>query len=70
VARRLCHPGGDDHLPPEFPVDLFRQKSDEERRYFEVTPGQRWTMAVMYFGLVALLVAGMKLSHIPKESLQ
>ena len=49
---------------------LFRQKSDEERRYFEVTPGQRWTMAVMYFGLVALLVAGMRLSHIPRESLQ
>src|SRR3989454_5480793 len=22
---------------------LFRRKSDEERRYFEVTPGQRWT---------------------------
>src|SRR5438552_1957985 len=30
---------------------LFRRKSDEERRYFEVTPGQRWTMALMYFGL-------------------
>src|SRR5437879_13320669 len=29
---------------------LFRRKSDEERRYFEVTPAQRWTMAVMYFG--------------------
>jgi len=49
---------------------LFRRKSDEERRYFEVTPGQRWTMAMMYFGLIALLVLGMELSHIPRENLQ
>ena len=49
---------------------LFRRKSDEERRYFEVTPGQRWTMAIMYFGLIALLVLGMELSHIPRENLQ
>jgi Zn-dependent protease len=48
---------------------LFRSKSEEERRYFEVTPGQRWTMAVMYFGLIALLVFGMQLSHIPREML-
>lgn len=49
---------------------LFRRKSDEERRYFEVTPGQRATMAVMYFGLITLLVLGMHLSHIPREALQ
>jgi len=49
---------------------LFRRKSDEERRYFEVTPGQRWTMAAMYFGLIALLVLGMQLSHIPRETLE
>lgn len=49
---------------------LFRRKSDEERRYFEVTPGQRWTMAILYFGLIALLVIGMQLSHIPREALQ
>ena len=49
---------------------LFRRKSDEERRYYEVTPAQRWTMAVMYFGLVALLVLGMQASHIPRETLQ
>lgn len=48
---------------------LFRRKSDEERRYFEVTPAQRWTMACMYFGLIALLVIGMQLSHIPRETL-
>jgi Zn-dependent protease len=49
---------------------LFRRKTDEERRYFEVTPGQRATMAVMYFGLVALLFVGMQMSHIPREVLR
>jgi Zn-dependent protease len=49
---------------------LFRRKSDEERRYYEVTPAQRWTMAVMYFGLVALLVLGMQASHVSSETLQ
>lgn len=48
---------------------LFRKKSDEERRYFEITPEQRWIMAVMYFGLIALLVLGMHASHIPRETL-
>ena len=49
---------------------LFRRKSDEERRYFEVTPAQRWTMALLYFGLIALLVIGMHLTHLPRETLQ
>jgi Zn-dependent protease len=48
---------------------LFRSKTDEEKRYFEVTPSQRWTMAAMYFGLIALLFLGMQLSHIPRENL-
>jgi len=43
---------------------LFRKKSDEERRYFEVTPGRRLAMAGMYFGLIAFLLAGMLLTHI------
>jgi len=43
---------------------LFRRKTDEERRYFEVTPTQRATMALLYFGLVALLVVGMTTTHI------
>ena len=38
---------------------LFRAKTDEEKRYFEVTAEQRSTMALLYFGLVALLVMGM-----------
>ena len=49
---------------------LFRAKSDEERRYFEVTPAQRGLMAAMYFALIALLVLGMKLSHIPSDTLR
>src|SRR5213083_631655 len=32
---------------------LFRRRTAEEARYFEVTPPQRWTMAALYFGLVA-----------------
>ena len=42
---------------------LFRKKSDEEKRYYEVTPGQRWTMAALYFGLIAFLVLGMRLTQ-------
>jgi Zn-dependent protease len=49
---------------------LFRQKSESERRYFEVTPAQRWIMGTMYFGLIALLVLGMELVHIPREDMQ
>jgi Zn-dependent protease len=49
---------------------LFRAKTDEEKRYFEVTPMQRWTVAATYFGLIAFLVYGMKLTFIPRASLQ
>jgi Zn-dependent protease len=49
---------------------LFRKKSDEQKRYFEVTPAQRLTMAVMYFGLIGLLVLGMHVSTISPEDLQ
>ena len=43
---------------------LFRPKSTEEKRYFEVTPSRRLIMAGMYFGLIALLLFGMTLTHI------
>jgi Zn-dependent protease len=43
---------------------LFRKKSTEEARYFEVTPLQRWIMGGLYFGLIALLVAGMVAAHV------
>ena len=50
---------------------LFRRKSEAELRYFEVEPVQRRTMAAMYFGLIALLVLGMKsTTHIPPETFQ
>ena len=48
---------------------LFRRRTDEEQRYFEVTPAQRWTMAGLYFGLIVLLVIGMEFTHIPQEAL-
>jgi Zn-dependent protease len=44
---------------------LFRAKTEEEKRFFELGPGQRFTMAVMYFGLVAALVLGMHFTHVP-----
>src|SRR5206468_1229566 len=43
---------------------LFRRRTPEEARYFEVTPEQRWTMAALYFGLVAFLVFAMKLTYV------
>jgi Zn-dependent protease len=49
---------------------LFRRKTEEERRYFEVTPSQRVGMAVMYFGLILFLVLGMEATHISREALQ
>jgi len=41
---------------------LFRKRTEEERRYYEVTPVQRWTMSIMYFGLIAVLIFGMHLA--------
>jgi hypothetical protein len=40
-----------------------------ERRYFEVTPGQRLLMGALYFGLIGALVLGMRLTLIPRELL-
>jgi Zn-dependent protease len=41
---------------------LFRRRSEEEKRYFEVTPAQRWTMSILYFGLIATLIFAMHLA--------
>jgi Zn-dependent protease len=41
---------------------LFRKKTDEERRFFEVTPEQRWLMGALYFGLIIFLVIGMAMT--------
>jgi Zn-dependent protease len=43
---------------------LFRKKTYAEARYFEVTPEQRWVMGAMYFGLIILLVLGMRASDV------
>lgn len=43
---------------------LFRKRSVEEDRYFEVTPGQRWTMTFLYFGLAGLLALAMQASQV------
>ena len=45
---------------------LFRRKTEAEQRYYEVAPAQRFTMAVMYFGLIALLVLGMEFTHVSR----
>jgi Zn-dependent protease len=43
---------------------LFRKRTAEEARYFEVASRQRWTMAGLYFGLVAFLVFAMQLTRL------
>ena len=48
-------------LPRVF--SLFRKRTEEEERYFEVTPTQRWTMSVLYFGLIAILALGQYVAH-------
>jgi Zn-dependent protease len=48
---------------------LFRKRTEAEQRYFQVTPAQRWTMAGMYFGLIATLALGMDLTYIPPSAL-
>src|SRR5437867_12997556 len=45
---------------------LFRKRTEEEQRYFEVTPSQRWTMSFLYFGLIAVLLFGM---HVAQKDL-
>ncbi len=48
---------------------LFRKRSDEEQRYFEVAPVQRWTMGAMYFGLAAALVLLMHVAQVQLQSI-
>ncbi len=55
-------------LPRVF--SLFRAKSVEEARYFEVTSEQRWIMGIMYFGLIVFLVIGMFISHVQVHQAQ
>ena len=47
-------------------MSLFRKRTEEEKHYYEVTPRQRWTMSIMYFGLIAVLALGM---HVAQKDL-
>jgi Zn-dependent protease len=44
-------------------ISLFRKRTPEEERYFEVTPSQRWTMSILYFGLIAVLLFAMHVAQ-------
>ena len=48
---------------------LFRKRSEEEQRYFEVAPARRWTMGGMYFGLIAALVVSMYVAQVALQSI-
>ena len=41
---------------------LFRPKSEDEKRYFEVSPRRRLVMATLYFGLALFLVVAMEVA--------
>jgi hypothetical protein len=43
---------------------MIRSTTEDERRYFEMTSQQRWTMAALYFGLVAFLGVAMRATHV------
>ncbi len=51
-------------------LSLFRKRTEEERRYYEVSPGRRLTMSVLYFGLIAVLILGIKLASRDLENYQ
>lgn len=45
-------------------LTLFRKKSEAEQRYFEIPPRQRVVMSLMYFGLIAALLFGIRVTHV------
>jgi Zn-dependent protease len=44
-------------------ASLFRRRTEEERRYYEVTSSQRGMMSLLYFGLILSLIGGMHLAQ-------
>jgi Zn-dependent protease len=44
-------------------LSLFRKRTEEEKRYFEVTTTQRLVMSVLYFGLITMLAVGQYVAH-------
>ena len=47
---------------------LFRERTEEEQRYYEVTPLQRGVAAFVYFGLILALGAGMLSAFVEKTA--
>ena len=45
-------------------IGLFRRRTPEEERWFEVSPGQRQFMALLYFGLMGLLALGLHMTQL------
>jgi Zn-dependent protease len=44
-------------------ISLFRARTPEEQRFYEIEPAQRWTMGAMYFGLIATLIFAMQVAE-------
>lgn len=51
-------------------VSLFRRRTDEEQRFYEISPAQRGIMAAMYFGLIAALFYGMHQTDVQLEEVR
>jgi len=45
---------------------LRRTRSLEQAAYYRVRPRDRWLVAAVYLGLVALLVIGMDVTHLQR----
>jgi hypothetical protein len=44
-------------------ISLFRKRTDEEARYYEVSTHRRWAMGAAYFGLIGALAFMMDVSQ-------
>ena len=47
---------------------LFRKRTDEENRFFEISHSKRLIAAFIYFGLIVILGTGMLFAYIPITS--
>jgi len=48
-------------------ISLFRARTAEQQRYFEIPAWQRLVMGCMYFGLIVFLLVAMDLTFIPRS---
>jgi Zn-dependent protease len=44
---------------------MWTQFKNRKTEFFAVSRTQRWIIAILYFGLVAVMAAGMAVSHVP-----